>query len=123
MAQYGAGGEGGSVNAGISPFIPDPQNFIFLNGSSGAQGSESGAVTTQSYGNQLDGQGGSGGTSYNGYAHGGGGAGGAGSYVLIRFNPGQFPLNSNLSYVLGNLGTGQSGASNGGYGSIKVTWG
>lgn len=116
MAQFGAGGSGGTIDVGITPFIPNPTGFVFLNGNSGVTGTASGTSTTASATSANVGVGGSG-TGTSGYAGGaGGGAGGAGGYIKITFNGGQILNSTVLNYYIGAAG------GNGTNGGIKITW-
>jgi len=116
MAQFGAGGSGGTIDVGITPFIPNPKSFTFLNGNSGATGTASGTSTTASATNANVGVGGSG-SGTSGYAGGaGGGAGGAGGYIKVVYSGGQIPNATVLNYFIGVAG------GNGTNGGIKITW-
>lgn len=116
MAQFGAGGSGGTIDVGIQPFIANPIQFTFLNGNSGVTGNASGTSTTASATNANVGVGGNGaGTS--GYAGGaGGGAGGAGAYIKVTYVGGQIPAGTVINYNIGAAG------GNGTDGGIKITW-
>ena len=123
MAQFGSGGSGGTINAGIKPFIPNPSQFVFLNGNSGVTGTASGTGTTPSTTNANVGVGGNGAGS-SGYAGGyGGGAGGAGGYLKVVYYGGQIPVDTIINYTIGSSGIGGSGGGvNGNVGGIKITW-
>jgi hypothetical protein len=116
MAQFGAGGSGGTIDVGITPFIPNPKSFLFINGNSGVIGTANGTSTTASATNANVGVGGTG-SGTTGYAGGaGGGAGGAGAYIKVVYNGGQISAGTVINYNIGAAG------GNGTNGGIKITW-
>ena len=58
MAQFGSGGNGGTIVANIQPVFANPTTFVFLNGNSGATGTASGVNSTTSATNANVGNGG-----------------------------------------------------------------
>ena len=114
----GNGGSGGTINAYPKPNIANPIVFTFLNGNSGATGS---TAQNNSIANANVGYGGGGAVASTSYGSATGGSGGAGGYVKITYGPGQIGYNTALAYTLGNADTG--GATVGGSGGIKITWG
>jgi hypothetical protein len=114
----GGGGQGGTILGNAKPSIANPVTFIILNGNVGTTGS---TANNNSYANANVGYGGGGKTDTNNYGSATGGSGGSGAYMQLIYGPGKLVFGSNISYVLGNAGTG--GGTSGANSGIKITWG